>query len=61
MKEIYKFEKDLSPPLIDDNFQVCKINYHLKHFEKIANTKKTSVKMGLEAISHRALQLWNLD
>ena len=41
MKEIYKFENDLSPPLIDDMFQVCKINYDLRHFQKITNTKKT--------------------
>ena len=45
MKEIYKFENDLCPPLIDDMFQVCKINYDLRHFQKIANTKKNSVKM----------------
>ena len=60
MKEIYKFENDLSPPLIDDMFQVRKINYDLIHFQKIANTKKNSVKMGLEKICYRAPQLWNL-
>ena len=26
MKEVYKFENDLFPPLIDDMFQVRKIN-----------------------------------
>ena len=41
MKEIRKFENDLSPLLIDDMFQVGKINYYLRHFQKIANTKKT--------------------
>ena len=60
MKEIYKFENDLSPPLIDNMFQVHKINYDLRHFQKIANTKKNSVEMGLETISYRAPQLWNL-
>ena len=34
MKEIYKFENDLSPSLVDDMFQVRNINY-----KKIANTK----------------------
>ena len=38
MKEIYKFENDLSPPLFDDMFQVRKINYDLRDFQKIANT-----------------------
>ena len=60
MKEIYKFENDLFPPLIDDMFQVRKINFNLRHFQKIANTKKDSVEMGLETISYRAPQLWNL-
>ena len=41
-------------------FQVRKINYDLRHFQKIANTKKNSVKMCLETISYRAPQLWNL-
>ena len=50
MKEIYKSKNDLSPPLIDDVFQVRKINYNLRDFQKIANTKKNSVKMGLEII-----------
>ena len=54
------FGNDLFPPLIDDMFQVRKINYNLRLFQKIANTKKNSVKMGLEIISYRAPQLWNL-
>ena len=40
MKEIYKSENNLSAPLIDDMFQVRKINYNLRHFQKFANTKK---------------------
>ena len=57
MKEAYKFENNLSSPLIDDKFQVCKINSNLGHFQKIANTTKNSVKIGLETISYRAPQL----
>ena len=60
MKEIYKFENNLSAPLIDDMFQVRKINYNQRHFHKFANTKKNSVKMRLETITYRAPQLWNL-
>ena len=60
MKEIYKFENDLSLPLTDDMFQVCKTSYKLRHFQKIENSKKNSVKIGLETISYRAPQLWNL-
>ena len=39
-KETSKFEKDLSPPLTDDIFQVCKTNYNLRQFQKTSNTKK---------------------
>ena len=31
MKEIYKFENDLSPSLIDDIFQVCQIAKNKKN------------------------------
>ena len=41
MKEIYKFENDLSPSLIDDMIQVRKTSYNRRHFQKIANSKKT--------------------
>ena len=57
MKEIFKFGNDVSPPLIDHIIQVPKISYDLRHFQKIANTKKNLVKMGLEAMSYRAPQL----
>ena len=41
MKELQKFQNDLSPLLIDYMFQVCKINCNLRHFQKITNTKNT--------------------
>ena len=41
-------------------FQVCKIIYNLSHFQKFANTKKHSAKMGPEAITYCVPQLWNL-
>ena len=41
IKESYQFENDLFPPLIDDMFEVRKINYNLRHFHKFSNTKKT--------------------
>ena len=60
MKEIYKFENNLSPLLIDDLFQVRKIIYNPRHFQKFENTKKNSVEVSLETITYRAPQLWNL-
>ena len=31
MKEIYEYESNLFPPLIDDMFKVRKINFNLRH------------------------------
>ena len=53
------FENDLSPPLIYDLFQVFKINNNLRISKKQQILKK-KVKTGLETISYRAPQLWNL-
>ena len=46
--------------LIDYMIQIRIINYTLRHFQKLANTKKNSVKMGLETILYHTPQLWNL-
>ena len=61
MKEISKFENNLSPQLIDDMFHICKINYnHFGISKKSQILKKNSIKMGLETITYRAPQLRNL-
>ena len=46
MKEMYKFENNLSSPLVDDMFQSRKINYNLRHFKKFENTNKKLSKNG---------------
>ena len=43
MKEIYKFENDLSYLLNDDMFKVCKTRYNLRNFQKTANGKKKTL------------------
>ena len=40
MKGICKFENNLSSPLVDYVFQV-ENTFNLRHFQKIANNKKT--------------------
>ena len=57
---LFSSEISLIPPLIDDMFQVRKINYNQRYFQTLANTTENSVKIGLETISYRASQLWNL-
>ena len=60
MKEIYKFTNNLSPPIIDHMFQFHENSYNLRNFQQLASSTKKTTKMGLEKISYRGLQLWNL-
>ena len=60
MKETYKFINNLSPPIIDHLFQFHKNSYDLRNFQQLARSTKKSTKMGLETISYRGPQLWNL-
>ena len=60
MKEIYKFINNLSPPIINHMFQFCDNSYNLRNFQQLATSTKKTAKMGLEKISYRGLQLWNL-
>ena len=39
MKEMFNFENNLSPPLIDDMLQVRGNTFNLKHFQKIEKNK----------------------
>ena len=60
MKEIYKFTNNLSPPIIDHIFQFCENFYNLRNCQQLAGSTKKTTKMGLETISYRGPQLWNL-
>ena len=60
MKEIYKFTNNLSPPIIDHMFQFRENSYNLRNFQQLASSTEKTTKMGLETISYRGPQLWNL-
>ena len=60
MKEIYKFTNNLSPPIIDHMFQFRENSYNLRIFQQLASSTKKTTKLGLETISYRGPQLWNL-
>lgn len=53
-------ENNISTPLIDDIFQFWKSTFNRRHFAKIENDKKASLKLVLGTISYRAPELWNL-
>ena len=62
MKEIWRFTNNLCSPIIDDMFQFRENSYNLRNFQQLRKVffyEKTT-KMGLETISYRGPQLWNL-
>ena len=41
-------------------FQFLENSYKLRNFQKLASSTKKTTKIGLETISYRGPQLWNL-
>ena len=41
-------------------FQFRENSYNLRNFQQLASSTKKTTKLGLEAISYRGPQLWNL-
>ena len=41
---------NLSPPIVSNLFQILKNIYNLRKFEQSPNTKKSTIKKGLETI-----------
>ena len=63
IKKLKVWKRSLSLSLINGIFHVCEINYNLRNFQKIENSKKKTVKMNLETskwISYRVPQLRKL-
>ena len=60
MKEIYKFKNNLSPSITDRMFQFRESSYNLRNFQQLASSTKKTTNLGLETISYRGPQLWNL-
>ena len=60
LKEIYKFTNNPSSPIIDHMFQFRENSYNLRNFQQLASYMKKTTKMGLETISYRGSQRWNL-
>ena len=48
---------NLSRPTAPNSFQIRRNIYILRNFQQLPNTKKNTVKMGLEKISYRGPQL----
>ena len=59
MKEVYKFKNYLFPPIVSNLFQIRKNVYKLQNSQQLDNSKKNTVKMGLETNSYSRPKVWN--
>ena len=55
-----KFQNSLSSPNVNDIFFSRQNIYHLQKFQEFPTSTKNTVNFGMETISNRGLQLWNL-
>ena len=60
MAEIYKVKNNLNPPVMDFIFERRNNTYNLRNFQEFAMKRKRTVKMGLETLKYRSLQLWSI-
>ena len=60
MAEIYKIKNNLNPPVMDFIFERRNNTYNLRNFQEFAMKRKRTVKMGLETLKYRSLQLWSI-
>ena len=58
--KIYKFRNGLSPPITNDIFFSKQNICNLRKFQELSTSTKNTVNFGMETISYRGPQLWNL-
>ena len=59
-KVVYKFLNDLSPPIMNGAFMIRNNIYNLRNFQYLYSKKRRSVKYGIETVTYRGPQIWNL-
>ena len=59
--EIYKFQNGLSPTIMNDIFFSRQSIYNLRKFQELSTSTKNTLNFGMETISCRGPQLWNLN
>ena len=58
--EIYKFQKELPPPIMNDIFFSRQNIYNLRKFLELSTSTKNTVNFDTETVSYRGPRLWNL-
>ena len=58
--EIFKCMNDLSPPIMEDIFKLRNKPYNLRNWQELETLAKKTILYGIESLSYRGPQLWNL-
>ena len=56
--EIYKFLNGLSPPIMNEVFQINECPYNLRNPRTLASKHKSTVRYGLGTIAFKVPQIW---
>ena len=56
--EIYKFLNGLSPPIMNEVFQISECPYNLRNPRTLASKHKSTVRYGLDTIAFKHPQIW---
>ena len=58
--EMFKFQNELAPPIMDSMFKRRNQPNNLRNFQEFLTERKRIVHHGLETLSYRSPQLWSL-
>ena len=56
--EIYKFLNGLSPPIMNEVFQINECPYNLRNLRTLASKHKSTVRYGLDTFPFKGPQIW---
>ena len=56
--EIYKFLNGLSPPIMNEVFQINECPYNLRNPRTLASKPKSTVRYDLDTIAFKGPQIW---
>ena len=58
LTEIYKFLNSLSPPIMNEVFQINEYPYNLRNPRILVSKHKSTIKYGIDTIAYKGSQIW---
>ena len=60
LTEVYKYLNRLSPPIMQELFEIRTLNYNLRNFRVIQTYRKNTIAFGIETVTYKSSQLWQI-